>query len=99
VLQVISTGGCFGTASETGSFLKKPPVKITFPLVVCLIKLPVEIHFLLAVFFIRPSMVVLTSFFKFSNKIEFYIYLHTNIYQTNFTLYIRYRSTLAVIYL
>jgi hypothetical protein len=84
VLQVISTGGCFGTASEnvifTGSFLKKPPVEIAFPLAVFLIKPLVEIHFLLAVFFIRPPMVLLTTFFKFSNKTKFYIFTHKHKY-------------------
>jgi hypothetical protein len=49
-----STGGYSRTASEnsisTGGFLKKPPVKIAFPLAVFLIKPPVEMLFPLAVF-------------------------------------------------
>jgi hypothetical protein len=51
-----STGGYSRTASEnsisTGGFLKKPPVKIAFPLAVLLRKPPVQMLFPLAVFFI-----------------------------------------------
>jgi hypothetical protein len=52
----ISTGGYSRTASgnsiSTGSFFKKPPVKIAFPLAVLLRKPPVEMLFSLAVCFI-----------------------------------------------
>jgi hypothetical protein len=37
---------------STGGFLKKPPVKIAFPLAVLLRKLPMEMLFPLAVCFI-----------------------------------------------
>jgi hypothetical protein len=52
----ISTGGYSRTASgnsiSTGGFLKKPLVKIAFPLTVLLRKPPVEMLFSLAVCFI-----------------------------------------------
>jgi hypothetical protein len=52
----ISTGGYSRTASgnsiSTGDFLKKPPVKIAFPLAVLLRKPSVEMLFPLAVCFI-----------------------------------------------
>jgi hypothetical protein len=71
----ISTCGYFGTASEnaifTGGFLKETASENNIS----------TGGFPLAVFFIRPPVVVFPPFFKFSNNLNFtYIYTHKQIY-------------------